>query len=492
MVAKSDKMFICFKRGGNGRLIGAKTGTDPETAKAFDEKADDEFNFESTDHQKDGDGAAKDNTEDEDLSDLTVGRVCYSTLSSVDASISPYHQLIELTTIFRHGLQSAGLEGQIYGFVKDNGSEVESGEDFETYEITQEHLTVIHKHLFDMKEVDEGMKILPSSILLSLVATFDSIVGDFARQLLTLNPTKLESSEKTISYRELFNLSDLETTRSRLIDDEISNLLRGSHKKQAEYLEALIETKIVAHYERWPNFIEIFERRNAYAHNNGFASEEYLKKVEQAKYPTKDLSLGNHLQLSTSYLHKSVDILTEFLTILSFVAWRKLGDDPSEAFSAVSFAAYTHITKRRFLLAIKLLDFALHRQPRDGVSDRTLRQMYVNLANAYKKKGESEKCKSVLKELDWSATSLDFKICLASLNEDAEEVCKLLPNAVSSGDIQKNDIRDWPVFDWIREDEKVREAFRVAFGEPLVEPSDSAPQNLPESFKSEASEKSVH
>ncbi|WP_271438502.1 hypothetical protein [Pontixanthobacter luteolus] len=491
-MAKSDKMFICFKRGKNGRLIGAKTGTDLETAKAFSERADDEFLFVSTDHEKDESEDDKTNTEEENVSELTVETVCYSTLSSVDGSISPYHQLIELTTIFRYGLQSAGLEGQIYGLVKEHGNEVESGEDYETYEITQEHLTYIQKHLFDMKEVDEGMKILPSSILLSLVATFDSIIGDFARQLLTLNPAKLESSEKTISYRELFNLSDLETTRSRLIDDEISNLLRGSHKKQAEYLENLIETKIVSHYERWPNFIEIFERRNAYAHNNGFASEEYLKKIRQAKYPAKDLELGIHLKLSTSYLHKSVDILTEFLTILSFVAWRKLGEDPSEAFSALSFAAYTHITKRRFLLAIKLLDFALHRQPRDGVSDAALRQMYVNLANAYKKKGEGEKCHSVLKELDWSATSLDFKICLASLNEDVEEVCKLLPNAVSSGDIQKNDIREWPVFDWVREDEKVREAFHEIFGEALIEPSDSAPQNLPESFKSEATNKSVH
>lgn len=488
-MAKSDKMFICFKRGKNGRIFSLKTGTDVETAKTFSDKADEEFDFVNTDRRKNEGEAAKRELSDE--KHLDVGSICYSTLSSVDTSISPYHQLIELTTVFRHGLQSAGLEGQIYKFVKENGSEVEIDEALEVYEIKQDQLTVIHKHLFEMKEIDEGMKILPSSILLSLVATFDSIIGDFARKLLTLDPTKLEASEKTITYKELFNLSDLETTRSRLIDDEVGNLLRGSHKKQAEYLETLIDTKIIDHYERWPNYIEIFERRNAYAHNNGFASEEYLRKIEQAKYSIKDLELGTDLKLSTSYLHKSVDILMEFLTILSFVAWRKMSDDPGEAFSALSFAAYTHITKRRFLLAIKLLDFALHRQPRDGVKEKTLRQMYVNLANAYKKKGDDEKSKRTLEEMDWSATSIDFKICIASLNEDVDDVCKLLPNAASSGDITKGDIRDWPVFDWVREDEKVRSTFQETFGEPLVEPSDSAPQNLPENFKSEETLESI-
>lgn len=93
------------------------------------------------------------------------------------------------------------------------------------------------KFIDSMQDIDEGMDLLPSSILLSLVATYDSIISDFMRKVLALRPDRLETHDKSITYKELFGISNLEDVKNRLIEEEVNSIMRGSHLKQAEHLE---------------------------------------------------------------------------------------------------------------------------------------------------------------------------------------------------------------------------------------------------------------
>ncbi|WP_306090348.1 hypothetical protein [Qipengyuania flava] len=109
-----------------------------------------------------------------------------------------------------------------------------------------------------------------------------------------------------------------------------------------------------------------------------------------------------------------------------------------------------------------------------------VRQMYVNFANALKKMEKTEESEKALAELDWSAASIDFRISIAAVREDTKEVIRLLPAAVASEAISKDSVRDWPVFDWVRSDEKFQEKFLEVFGEQLIVNFESTSQNLPE------------
>jgi len=336
------------------------------------------------------------------------------------------------------------------------------------------------------------MKVLPSSLLLSIVATFDSIIGDFLKDLITRDPASIDFGDKSFSYRELFKTKEIETLKNNIIDDEVNRLLRDSHKEQVRYIEKLSQTEIINHHERWRNFYEVFERRNQYAHANGVATRAYLEKLKREKYPSEDIAIGSRLELSTSYLHKAVDYLIEFGTLLSFVIWRKGSDDPNPAFGALSDASYFYITKKRTKLAAWLLDFALHKQSRKGVEEMRVRQMYVNLANALRKMDKKEDSEKVLAELDWSATSIDFRICIASIREDVEEVIRLLPAAAASEDISIDAIRNWPVFDWVRYNDKFRDKFFEVFGEQLIIDFESSLQEMPDKPKRDVPESTVH
>jgi len=93
--------------------------------------------------------------------------------------------------------------------------------------------------------------------------------------------------------------------------------------------------------------------------------------------------------------------------------------------------------------------------------------MFVNLANAYKKLNKESQASSVLEELDWSAVSGIFQICLASLKDDVGTVCKLLPTLAAAGELTKGQFREWPVFDWVRKHDDVVMTFGRVFGEPI-------------------------
>ena len=492
-MSKNDpQVFICFQKDDDGEVSAMRSGRSIKHAEKILEE-EPPYNDSSEDEiPNKGESANQDEIVSHPTKHDSIGDVCYRLLNSLDKSLTPYHSAIELTTLFRYGLQKAGIEAQIYNTVKNSSELVNSGELFETFAISPKLHDKLTEGMNNIEEIDQGMKVLPSSLLLSIVATFDSIIGDFLKDLITRDPASIDFGDKSFSYRELFKTKEIETLKNNIIDDEVNRLLRDSHKEQVRYIEKLSQTEIINHHERWRNFYEVFERRNQYAHANGVATRAYLEKLKREKYPSEDIAIGSRLELSTSYLHKAVDYLIEFGTLLSFVIWRKGSDDPNPAFGALSDASYFYITKKRTKLAAWLLDFALHKQSRKGVEEMRVRQMYVNLANALRKKDKKEDSEKVLAELDWSATSIDFRICIASIREDVEEVIRLLPAAAASEDISIDAIRNWPVFDWVRSNDKFRDKFFEVFGEQLIIDFESSLQEMPDKPKRDVPESTVH
>ncbi|WP_155006279.1 hypothetical protein [Sphingomonas hengshuiensis] len=405
----------------------------------------------------------------ENLDELSpFASMCEKKMEKFYGALAPFHDLVQVANFVRPLMVNAGMESGVLTKVREKGHLLRQTEDLETYGLNAQTASEIHLIVDRLKQIDSGLSILPSSVLLSLVATFDSMIGDGIKELLKARPDKITSSDKTVTYRELFNIGSLDDAKDKFINDEVDKLLRGSHDDQILYVEKLTDTKIRDHYPRWANFIEVFERRNIIAHANGNYSQLYIDRCRSAGYPCDKVVVGDKASLRSKYLHKSIDTLTEFGILIWFVAWRKL-DTKSEAtaFSRLNMIAFGAIKGFRYELAIWLLDFALHRQPRNA-DEITTRMMVINLANAYKKTKKIDKCKEVLNAMDWTATSDLFALALASLNDDAEEAAKLVLNLARSDKLRAEDFRDWPIFDWIRSEIVVAKAFEEGFGHPLV------------------------
>lgn len=112
----------------------------------------------------------------------------------------------------------------------------------------------------------------------------------------------------------------------------------------------------------------------------------------------------------------------------------------------------------------------------------------MNLAQALKWSGKIKQCNDVLENLDTSALNIDLQIPKKVLEDDFDEVYRMMNRLGSNSSIlTKEAYREWPIFKEIRKTEKFQEVFQDVFNEPLIIKNASAiPQIKTESITEES------
>ncbi|QJQ33271.1 hypothetical protein GV829_13175 [Sphingomonas lacunae] len=353
--------------------------------------------------------------------------------------------------------------------IEESSPLIEEGDDYKIYSITQDRLIKVRSEHRRLNRMDRGFEVIPTSVLLTIVATFDSITADIVRTMLGKNPERFVSLEKTVKIADILGNESFEDFKSRIVDDEVYAFSRGSHESQVQSIERWFDIKISESWERWGDFIEIFERRNLIAHGEKLYTQRYVSICSKNKVRDCASRLGDKIQIDRSYLTKSLSILTEFSILMIFSIWRKqFPEQQKHAFDTINEVCYRFISQARYSVPVKIIEYVTGLKNTD-VDQATILMMKVNLASSYRHMDKVDECNEVLNSVDWSAVSDRYGICVAALREDIDLVCDLFAPVVSSGKMEKNDFREWPVFDFIRNNDKFQEKFLNVFNEPLFE-----------------------
>ena len=121
------------------------------------------------------------------------------------------------------------------------------------------------------------------------------------------------------------------------------------------------------------------------------------------------------------------------------------------------------ISAREYALAESLLSFSKG-VPR--LTEELRRMMIVNHANAVRLQGRGEDAKRIVDREDWSASSEQFKVCVASVSGDVEGVLRYMEQLGKS--MEADDYRRWPVFRETRKDPRFIQKFEEIYGEPFA------------------------
>jgi hypothetical protein len=216
----------------------------------------------------------------------------------------------------------------------------------------------------------------------------------------------------------------------------------------------------------WPRFIELCERRNLFTHTGGVVSSQYLKNCAEHKCDTSCATLGEPLGIDRKYFLQAIDTIYEVGLKLCFVFWRKF-DKPSmnSADSKLNERCMELIRGEAYGLAESLLSFGC-RVP--GVKDEVRRMMIVNLANAVRLQERGSEAQKILDAEDWSATSAEFKVCIAAVYGRLEKVIELMERY---GDqVKPQHYRNWPIFRGLNDKPEFIAAFERVFQEPFIVP----------------------
>lgn len=382
-------------------------------------------------------------------------------------SMAGFHPLIGISGALGPVFERSMVNNQLRSMAEEKYTLLKKIDDVDIFGVIEDRAIGFLNSIREITEMQQGMSVLPGSTLLSLVAVYDSYTVELIRILLRGRPDRYAHADKLISVKDVLSMNSFDEVIDSIIESEVDGLMRSSHQEQIQYIENNFNIKIRESYQKWARFVEIFERRNLVAHGNTIVNNAYFKNCNSVGFKVDAEKLGTTLNLSDKYLKTSLDALTEFGLLLIFSLWRKaLPDKVEEIYERMHQITYAMIEKGHYEIASRILDYLLDLKV--NISDRKHRMMTVNRANSYKKMGRPDQCKNILSKSDWGAVADDFSICIAALNDDIEKFVNLMPLVQSKESVGKSGFVDWPVFDTVRNDERVKAKYLELFGEPLV------------------------
>jgi len=298
------------------------------------------------------------------------------------------------------------------------------------------------------------LDLLHRSALVTLVSFFNDLLADLYRLYYRLRPQALSSDDKVLSVNELRGFADLEEAIAALISRRVEGLLRGSLEDQRIFLLKQLKMDLQGMGpDRWGRVVEIHERRNLLVHNNGVVNDVYLRKTASLDLGGTDRpTRGDTLDVPAAYIDDAVDLIGVLGVRLIVGCSAKLTPhDADDLDDLLSLHVLDLMRADRWWMVEQLsADGVAHTGEGDG-------SCYIHRVNywlACKRQGRwdevapaVEACVSTLGEIE-----PPFAIAVHSLRDDPVAFYRDLDAAVASG-IDENDLRTWPIFDEMRQDD---------------------------------------
>ncbi len=307
-------------------------------------------------------------------------------------------------------------------------------------------------------------KIIHESLFVSLISQYDAFVTRLLHAIYEIKPDVLNGSERNLTFSQLVEMKTIDNAREFIIDKEIDTVLRKSHSEQFDYLEKLVGVKLRENLPVWQTFIEITERRNLLVHCDGVVSNQYLKNCKEHQCKIENIKPGDRLGVEIKYFTTAYKCLYELSTKLTHTIWRKyLIDDLKSADVELNDVCFQLINSKSFELADILLEFGYLQKKH--FNDSTKNVFIVNASLSKYLQEKKEEAKQILNKKDWSASSDDFKLAHAVLNDDFERAFEIMIKIGDKGEVDNSDYKQWPLFTEIRKEPKFKETFQTIFNE---------------------------
>ncbi|WP_156500452.1 hypothetical protein [Croceicoccus bisphenolivorans] len=381
--------------------------------------------------------------------------------ASVDFGLAQ-HELIQAAVIGPLMIRIVTAR-DIYGPIIEEKIPVEVDEECSIYPVSETEMTEVRRRQERYDNVINGMGRFPSATLLSVVATFDTLIVDILSKMLLLQKDWLEKSNRTVPLSRLSSAESLEEIVSEQITEELYQFSRGSHSEQSDYIRKNFGVDIRKDWKRWPNYIEIFERRNLVAHGEKAFNKRYVQICTDNGHSGLEKILGDDVKLTESYLKQSLNILIEYSILLSFSLFRKfVKEDEDKAFINLNQAVFKLLQREHYVVAERLASYALSLN-KTKMTAQTKLMLVVNRASALRHDGRNDDALKVLDEQDWTASSDLFKFCVSAVRDDVDQFIEMIPAMKDAGVINLSSILDWPCFSFMLKNPMVREKIESVF-----------------------------
>ncbi|MFJ3140100.1 hypothetical protein ACIPK5_29900 [Streptomyces sp. NPDC086843] len=293
----------------------------------------------------------------------------------------------------------------------------------------------INLALRQVKARPRPVDLIQQAILVTLVRSFESLIGKTYKIALQLKPELYLSGDREYSLAEIVKAGALETIINAAVEKKVDTALRGGLEDWEK-----IFLKLDIHFKKlcidWNKTSEVFQRRNALIHTHGSVNSTYVSKVKNAA------PLGTPLQIDESYLRQAIDQITAFGNLVLLRAWLHLR--PQQTFMAAG-APYLYLDD--FLA--RGYYAAVHKMADDmkGIKNHLDFKIRLRIYGWLAKKNllGLEAIKDEVEDWDTSALKSEFAFSKAVLLDDCKGAKDLQDAAELRGESWASDISEMPV-----------------------------------------------
>lgn len=415
----------------------------------------------------------KDNIETPEKKGYDLIEENYRILSSYLENIKSLYETFEYSEVTLSLLRKKSTQ-ELDDFCKENGKEEKEEDGKTVYCIPVDKIRAFKRLEQKVNRSYMASELIPRSYIVSLISLYDAFIGKLLRSIYSICPEKLTSSDLTLSFSKLGGFSTIEEAQEYIIEKRIENILRGSHQDQFDVLEKELEVKTLRKFEKWPLFIEITQRRNLFVHSNGRVSSQYLsicqkEHVESIENIEKDAVLN----VDRAYFENAFEVFYEIgVKLAQMVLWKlvvkKDKDLAEKSDGNLISVIYNLIVEKRYDIAIEISNFAFTAKFERNQRDTLF--FLLNVAQAYKWKGDNHRCKKILDSIDTSAMSTEIVIPKLVLENKFQDAVSLMDRACKQGKQgdEMDMYRNWPIFKEFREYEGFKAKFKELYGEDII------------------------
>jgi hypothetical protein len=226
---------------------------------------------------------------------------------------------------------------------------------------------------------------------------------------------------------------------SARLDKKVRELTRGSIENWAQRVLDDLDVDLAAASCDWDAVREIWARRHVLVHNRAVADARYVTRIPGAVE-------GTILEVDGHYLRTAIDLICGFLLGLILMTWAVLPDRQAFALQFALIHAVSAEAELRWPLAENLHHVAARLEPDPAVSA-------AHQVNSWLARTRYSGLDSVVEAVRaWHADELPprFRLARTILLDDREAAISMLPSLLRDGEVTRDDLRTWTLFDRLR------------------------------------------
>lgn len=335
--------------------------------------------------------------------------------------------------------------------------------------LSKEELYNLAKSLIKPPKIStKNFEILSRSSFLMLNNYFEYLLSDLLSYHYNKYQKSLNEKKFTMNLKEINEFETIEEVTKALITKEVESMMvEMTFDELVEHFNTTLGISKEKDIISWDSITEFRERRHLIVHNSSIVNKKYIVRTKNPY----NFNIGDTINIDTDYFKKSCGEFFLAGLLLSYNSWGKWDKETiDDAIEQMLDDSFDLLKNNDFDLVTRLTAYALKIEARTNEQAESLLRLKVNQLIAHKKLENTAILNKELRKIKTGTLSPLFKLAFAILADNFKIIPELVIQTKSLNEIDKNKYLEWPLFEFIRDNDSLnKEILEIIEEKPNAE-----------------------